>query len=209
MPRAKLTNTKKCFDDFIWVLLGYVSEMVCDDFSLNFRFNDGKVASYSFAPHTSLVPFSSKGSPRKYSKTWIIHHEPTGITRWSCETNHECNVLTEWVFCQKIKSTWFNDACGQEKVFLQTIYLDEFLKTLPPKRPFPCGIFFSSFKNVSKIKPKSAIFAYFLFFSLFALPYFSFPFPPLVWFTGLSNAKTPVFWPFSIQKAAHLARSLF
>ena len=100
-------------------------------------------------------------------------------------------------------------ACGQEKVFLQTIYLAEFLKTLPPKRPFPCGIFFSSFKNVSKIKPKSAIFAFFLFFSLFAPPYFSFSFPPLVCFPGLSNAKTPVFWPFSIQKAAHLAGSLF
>ena len=45
MPRAEPTNTKKCFDVFIWVLFGYVSEMVCDDFSLNFRFNDGKVAS--------------------------------------------------------------------------------------------------------------------------------------------------------------------
>ena len=155
MPRAKLTNTKKCFDVFIWVLFGYVSEMVCDDFSLNFRFNDGKVASYSFAPHTSRVPFSGKGSPRKYSKTWIIHHEPTGITRWSCETNHECNVLTERVFCQKIKSTWFNDACGQEKVFLQTTYLDEFLKTLPPIRPFPCGSFFFFFFVQKRLQNKT------------------------------------------------------
>ena len=84
-----------------------------------------------------------------------------------------------------------------------------FWKLYRQKGPFRVAFFFSSFKNVSKIKPKSAIFAFFLFFSLFDPPYFSFPFPPLVCFPGLSNAKTPVFWPFSIQKAAHLARSLF
>ena len=61
-------------------------------------------------------------------------------------------------------------ACAQEKVFLQTVYLD----------PFRVAVFFSSFKNLSKIQPKSAIIAFFLFFFLLAPPYFSFPFPPLV-----------------------------
>ena len=77
-----------------------------------------------------------------------------------------------------------------------------FLKTLPPNIPIPVSSSF--FSRVTNIKTKSANITFSLSSSSpsFLSPryfYYSFPFPPLVWFSALSNARNLPFNPLPLN----------